>query len=276
METPRSSESPLPSSTASTSSSVALRMALKKQTAEATTTSTTATASTSKAATASISKASTSKAAIASTSKAATKATGATIAATGAATEASTLKGSRDQPLEITTPEETGVEEGEGDEGGDGGIEVEEVEEEGVDEDMRAKIEREREVKNILLFLTKLPESTSLEDLLFYETCKRQQDTNNDAAQLVPAAQEIQVPKIAEEIQLLTSSAVQSVIQEIQTPAPTTINVSEKEIKKPKHVSKIPKMKPHVKNSPYTTSSVIALFKPPVHSDSPMLASYGK
>ncbi|KAF0529928.1 hypothetical protein F8M41_012467 [Gigaspora margarita] len=77
---------------------------------------------------ASTSKASTLKAAIASTSKAATKATGATTAATGATTEASTSKGSRDQPLEITTPEETGVEEGEGDEGGDGGIEVEEVE----------------------------------------------------------------------------------------------------------------------------------------------------
>ncbi|KAF0444825.1 zinc finger mym-type protein 2-like: PROVISIONAL [Gigaspora margarita] len=101
-------------------------------------------------------------------------------------------------------------------------------------------------------------------------------NTNNDAAQSVPAAQEIQVPKTPEEIQLLTSSAVQSVIQEIQTPAPTTINVSEKEIKKPKHVSKIPKMKLRVKNSPYTTSSVIAPFKPPVHPDSPVLASYGK
>ncbi|KAF0554332.1 hypothetical protein F8M41_019412 [Gigaspora margarita] len=39
---------------------------------------------------------------------------------------------------------------------------------------------------------------------------------------------------------------------------------------------KIPKMKPCVKNSPYTTSPVITPFKPPVHPDSPMLASYGK
>ncbi|CAG8826497.1 45921_t:CDS:2, partial [Gigaspora margarita] len=35
-------------------------------------------------------------------------------------------------------------------------------------------------------------------------------NTNNDAAQLVTAAQEIQVPKMSEEIQLLTSSAIQS------------------------------------------------------------------
>ncbi|CAG8731003.1 6345_t:CDS:2, partial [Cetraspora pellucida] len=88
--------------------------------------------------------------------------------------------------------------------------------------------------------------------------------------------EELDVDNISISHEIQAQNSPNFIIQEVQqptSPANQPLNTMGQETQQ---VSRIPRLKPCIKNNPYSASSVMASFKPPCHPDSPMFALYGK